>query len=574
MMSRIARIATAPAHEFLRTNHSRCLNPWRRSNRTFARAVASEDADADAVRAAAASASRARPSVGDVIRAACDALTTSGEGIVRTPSGMVMLCLGATPGEVVDARVTKVKANACDGAKTRTVSRSSDGVDAPCAHYDECGGCAWQHVQYDAQVRYKRDAVVDVMERIARASDGETLVGRCEKSASTERYRNKMEFAFGTARESASTSRVIVGLRPRGSNDDVVELTSGCLLQTREADAVLATTREALKRSRGSLRAFDRTTGKGTLRSVTIRSGRDGSGKTSVMVDVATTASGDELLIGPLADLLRDISETPNVVSVVHTSVPAVPELRPGKNRSSNFVKGGRGIKAKSSGGAPETVVQAMYGENKLIDVVDGLQFELSSASFFQTNTAQATKLVQIMRDACGFSGNKTEVVLDLFCGVGTMGLSVASQAKLVMGWEVVPEAVRNAKRNAELNGIKNAKFYRVDLANLNPKLGARGLLTNPKTGAELPMPEIVVVDPARFGMSESLIAIIRAIGAKRIVYVSCNPATQARDALLLTAPTQNSSDARYALVSCQPVDMFPHTAHVESVVVFNRVDA
>jgi len=335
----------------------------------------------------------------------------------------------------------------------------------------------------------------------------------------------------------------------------------------------LAATRDALTRLGGRVDAFDRTTGEGTLRSVTIRSARDSHGTPSVMVDVATTADDEELLFGPLADLLRDISETPRVTSVLHTSVPAVPELRRANNRDSKFVKGGRGVKAKSNG-APKTVVKAMYGENKLVETLDGVKFELSSASFFQTNTAQATKLVQIVRDACGFSGNNTEVVLDLFCGVGTMGLCVSSRAKHVMGWEVVPEAVRDAKRNAELNGIENAKFYRVDLSSLNAKLGAKGLLVNPKTGKELPMPDVVITDPARFGMAESLISILRTIGAKRIVYVSCNPSTQARDMVLLTAPSRGPNDVRYELSSCTPVDMFPHTSHVESVAVFDRVDA
>jgi methyltransferase-like protein 6 len=151
------------------------------------------------------------------------------------------------------------------------------------------------------------------------------------------------------------------------------------------------------------------------------------------------------------------------------------------------------------------------------------------------------------------------------------MGLSVASSARQVMGWEIVPEAVRDAKRNAEMNGIANAKFYRVDLARLNASKGAQGLLTTPK-GKELPMPDVVITDPARPGMDAKLISILRTIGARRIVYVSCNPATQARDAALLTAESQGAHDVQYALTKCTPVDMFPHTAHVESVAVFDRV--
>lgn len=524
-----------------------------------------DDVDADAVGGVAAE------RVGDIVRVTCTDLATSGQGVCRLPSGMVLLCDGATPGEIIDARVVKVKKRVAEGVKRATVVDAPDATPPPCVYYDRCGGCSWQHITYDAQVAHKRRQVVDVLTRIGLEPEAEAKTSACASARATERYRNKMEFAFGRITE-GRTARVVVGLRPRGSNEDVVEIGEhGCLLQSEEADAVLRRTRDALTRLGGSVEAFDRTTGEGTLRSMVIRSARDSHGTPSVMVDLATTAGDDELLFGPLADLLREISEMPHVVSVLHTSVPPEPELRRGNNRNSKFVKGGRGVKAKSNG-SPTAVVKAMYGQNKLVETLDGVKFELSSASFFQTNTAQATQLVQIMRDACGFSGNNTEVVLDLFCGVGMMGLCVASRAKHVMGWEVVPEAVRDAKRNAEINGIENAKFYRVDLSSLNAKLGAKGLLANPKTGKELPMPDIVITDPARFGMAESLISILRTIGAKRIVYVSCNPATQARDMVLLTAQSQGPNDARYALVSCTPVDMFPHTSHVESVAVFDRV--
>jgi len=269
---------------------------------------------------------------------------------------------------------------------------------------------------------------------------------------------------------------------------------------------------------------------------------------------------------GPIAELVRDVSSIDAVSSVVHTSVSNEAELRrTGGGRKSKFVKG-----RKSNANAKKKVT-SLYGENVLVETLDGLQFELSSASFFQTNTKQAETLVRKMREACGFSGNKTEIVLDLFCGAGTLGLSVASEASRVMGWEVVPEAVENAKRNAEINDIANADFFRVDLAKLNASKGAQGLLKT-ADGKNLPMPDIVITDPARPGMDAALIDILRKIGAKRIVYVSCNPSTQARDVLALTSSSTGPGDTAYELKSCTPVDMFPHTPHVESIVVLDRV--
>ena len=507
-------------------------------------------------------------SVGDIVDALeCVDFATSGEGVCRLPNGMVLLCDGATPGEVVEARITKVKKSIAEGSKLATRRRAADSISPPCPHYALCGGCSWQHVSYDAQMLHKRNRVVDVLSRIGKVSDAENVVGDCVGSAETQRYRNKMEFAFG-AREDGGGGAV-VGLRPRGSNDSVIDISKGCILQSEEADAVLKTTRDALEQMGGRLEAFDRTTGEGMLRSMTIRTATNAEGGKSLMVDLATTADDADLADGPLSSLIDAIAKTPGVTNIVHTAVPKEAELRRGgKGRRSAFVKGG----AKTKPSDKVRNVKAIVGDNKIVETLDGLQFELSSASFFQTNTNQASRLVQLVREACGFSGDKSEIVLDLFCGTGAMGLSVASSARQVMGWEIVPEAVRDAKRNAEMNGIDNAKFYRVDLARLNASKGAQGLLTTPK-GKELPMPDVVITDPARPGMDAKLISILRTIGARRIVYVSCNPSTQARDTALLTSESQGTHDVRYVLTKCTPVDMFPHTAHVESIAVFDRVD-
>lgn len=530
----------------------RARRPLARDRLVHHRAFASRASDDDVVR------------VGDVVRVECLDVASTGEGVCRLSNGVVFLCVGATPGEVVEATVTKVMKSLARGAKTRTIEPSVHAVEARCPHYATCGGCAWQHLSYDEQVRHKRELVVDAMTRIGKYSASSDVVGTCVGAVETYEYRNKMEFAFA-----ASTSErggVDVGLRPRGSNESVVDLSAGCALQSDEANAALMAVRETLRRLGGRVEAFDRTSGAGTLRSVTIRSATASDGVRSVMVDFATTAKDGELTEGPIAELVRDVSSVDAVSSVVHTSVSNEAELRrAGGGRKSKFVKG-----RKSNANAKKKVT-ALYGENALVETLDDLQFELSSASFFQTNTKQAETLVRKMREACGFSGNKTEIVLDLFCGAGTLGLSVAYDASRVMGWEVVPEAVEDAKRNARINDIANADFFRVDLAKLNASKGAQGLLKT-ADGKDLPMPDIVITDPARPGMDAALIDILRKIGAKRIVYVSCNPSTQARDVLALTSSSTGPGDTAYELKSCTPVDMFPHTPHVESIVVLDRV--
>ncbi len=515
-----------------------------------------------AYRASSDDAVPAPPRVGDVVRVECASVTTTGEGVCRMPDGRVFLCRGATPGERVEATVTSVTKNLARGTTTRTIERSPRAVEPRCPHHGTCGGCAWQRLAYDAQATLKRDIVADAMRRVGKVRDANALVDKCEGAVETYGYRNRMEFAFATSTRDGAG--VDVGLRPRGSNAEVVDLSAGCAIQSDEANAALMAVRETLRRLGGEVEAFDRTSGKGTLRSVTIRTATASDGKRSVMVNLHTTAKDGELTEGPVAELVRDVSKVDAVSSVVHTSVPNEAELRrAGGGRTSKFVKG-----RKANANAKKKVV-ALYGDDVLVESLDGLQFELSSASFFQTNTKQAETLVRRVRDACGFSGNKTEIVLDLFCGAGTLGLSVASEASRVMGWEVVPEAVEDAKRNAEINGIVNADFYRVNLAKLNASKGAQGLLKT-ADGRTLPMPDIVITDPARPGMDAALIDILRKIGAKRIVYVSCNPSTQARDLLALTSSSTGPGDTAYELKSCTPVDMFPHTPHVESIAVLD----
>ena len=583
----------------------------------------------------------APPSAGDVVEVECTGLAFGGRGVCKLPdSGFVIFCERAVPGERLLARVTAVKRGGrfAEAVKLSLARPSPDRIDAPCPHFDRCGGCTWQDLAYPAQLRLKRDQVLDVVTRIAKipAPAAAAIVGDPLPSPSLFRYRNKMEFAFVAGSNPDAPARV--GLRPSGDHDSLVEVVGegdgvGCLLQHPTADEVLRRVARFLRRGSSAARAlpaFDRRTGAGVLRSLTIRvaevpgsnPGGESGESTEVwaMVDVAAAPEGRdatgrsrrEETADAIAELAEDIARVPGVRSVVHTRVPSEPELRLAEGRAQGWVKGGRGGArgggrgAASDGGGGLGGVGSLGGLDATTDADDrarlgdvsvlhgpatipmtlrGLTFRLSAPSFFQTNAAQADRLAAAVEDACGFSGDGTEIVLDLFCGVGTLGLCVAHRCAHVYGWEIVPEAVEDARRNADANGVRNATFVACDLAKLASKKaksksatatvgeGLRGV-----DGERVPPPDVVIADPARAGMDASLVATLRSIGAPRVVYVSCNPATQARDFRRLAGEEDEeeggaSYKARYEVMSCAPVDMFPHTPHVETVAVLRRVD-
>jgi hypothetical protein len=423
------------------------------------------------------------------------------------------MCERAVPGELLVARITALKKGGrfAEAIKAAVLVPSPHATPAPCPHFQRCGGCTWQEVSYAAQLAYKRGQVLDVLRRIAKVPDADTevLVRDIVPSLTTERYRNKMEFAFSAG---AAGLPATVGLRPSGSHSVVVPvLPEGCMLQHPTADAILARCHQHLREISGAaaaLPAFDRRTGSGVLRSITIRTapttrsdGPGGSGGSSnsdddgghvlAMVDLAAAvdwsgSSGSGGTRGKvktpgsvrantkaaLAALAADLATVPGVHSVVHTMVASEPELRLAEGRQQGWVKGGRGSggggarggrgrgghgsKSRNSssggnggrgsstedgndpsgggGGDGGRGTTVLNGSPTLPITLRGVRFALSAPSFFQTNTSQAERLVEAVEVACGFKGDRSEVVLDLFCGVGTLGLCVASKVGLARG--------------------------------------------------------------------------------------------------------------------------------------------
>ena len=696
-MHAMASANAAPAHVVARASRADhgagAFTRPSSSVRPFVRWLRAPSTAAAASPRAASSSSSAPPlAVGDEVEVACTALAFGGRGVCRLESGFVLLCDRATPGETVVARVTSVKKGGrfAEAAKVRTSVPSPHAVESPCPHFEKCGGCTWQDVSYAAQLDMKREQVLDVLRRTAKvsprdvaslhatatrpktsapknesesvsyeddlssrapldASNLDALVPPTLPAPSTARYRNKMEFAFAPSlkkNEKENVAAPRLGLRPPGDHSAVVEVTSfdaaepGCLLQHPLANAVVASVQAHLKTHEGAaaaLPAFDRKTGVGVLRSVTVRvSSRvlvsetaleehgtaanvfvheeAGSVPAIAAVNVAACVSSDpEGATAALLALAESIARVPGVRSVTHTAVAAEPELRLAEGRSQGWVRGGRGerggkkgnknaSRAKRSAGFAAGGIAAddeessecgdvtvLHGASTLRMKLRGLTFDLSPRSFFQTNSAQAERLVDAVEAACGFEERENEkVVLDLFCGVGALGLSVAHRAKSVVGWEVVPEAVRDATANAAKNGIENAVFRVGDLTKLERLASAEGggSTKRKKKGNDVEAlfdggaaPDVVICDPARAGMSGELVRALRKIGPERIVYVSCNPATQARDLARFFDDGGGGDDdtsvagRRYRLRSIEPVDMFPNTPHVETVAVLLRAD-
>ncbi len=696
-MHAMASAHAAPAHVVARASRADhgagAFTRPSSSVRPFVRWLRAPSTAAAASPRAASSSSSAPPlAVGDEVEVACTALAFGGRGVCRLESGFVLLCDRATPGETVVARVTGVKKGGrfAEAAKVRTSVPPPHAVESPCPHFEKCGGCTWQDVSYAAQLDMKREQVLDVLRRTAKvsprdvaslhatatrpspsapknesesvsssdlssrapldASNLDALVPPTLPAPSTARYRNKMEFAFAPSlkkNEKENVAAPRLGLRPPGDHSAVVEVTSadaaepGCLLQHPLANAVVASVQAHLKTlspgAAAALPAFDRKTGVGVLRSVTVRVSSRGSVSETALeedgtaanvfihksagsvpaiaaVNVAACVSSDpEGATAALLALAESIARVPGVRSVTHTAVAAEPELRLAEGRSQGWVRGGRGerggkkntknaSRAKRSAGFAAGGIAAddeessecgdvtvLHGASTLRMKLRGLTFDLSPRSFFQTNSAQAERLVDAVEAACGFEERENEkVVLDLFCGVGALGLSVAHRAKRVVGWEVVLEAVRDATANAAKNGIENAVFRVGDLTKLERLAAAEGGGTakRKKKGNDVEAlfdggaaPDVVICDPARAGMSGELVRALRKIGPERIVYVSCNPATQARDlARFFDDGGGGDDDAsvsgrRYRLRSIEPVDMFPNTPHVETVAVLLRAD-
>jgi len=446
---------------------------------------------------------------GQELELTVESLAYGGNGVARL-DGFVVFVRRGLPGDTVKARVTKVQRRHAEALATDVVTPGPLRVDAPCAHYPACGGCRFQDLAYDAQVATKHQWVADSLQRLAGLQDAplEEIV----PAASQFHYRNKMEYSF-TQLEDGPT----IGLHKAGRWDEVLEIDK-CWLTSETGNAIRTTMRDWAREEK--LSAYDQATHEGYLRHVLVREGRN-TGQALVQL---VTNRGERFDRERLIEVLTAIPEVRSIHWSVNSGVAEVTNLP----------------------------AELLWGDDAIEEEIGGLRFRVRPNAFLQTNTEMAAKLYEIAREFAALRGGET--VYDLYSGIGTIGLSMAGDAMTVWGIEVSEESVACAIENQELNGIGNAAFFAGNVGEVLNDLRQRA-----------GDPDVVVVDPPRAGLAGKALKRLGEIAAPRIVYVSCNPTTLAGDAKRL------ADDYGYRLVRARPVDMFPHTPHVECVALLEH---
>lgn len=442
-----------------------------------------------------------------------------GKALARQ-DGKVIFIEGAVPGDIVDVRLTKNKKDWAEGKAINFHELSKDRVTPFCEHFGTCGGCKWQMLPYEKQAHYKQFEVEQQLRRIGKIDLPELYpIAGC---STTTHYRNKLEFTFSNKRyllpDEITDNAVIpqqnaLGFHAPGIFDKVIDINT-CYLMAEPTNAIRNTVR-AFALEQGYT-FYDIRQHTGWLRNLILRVCTTGEVMVNLILNYEDKKEREKLL-----DHL--LKEVPAITTLLYTINPkfndTIYDLQP----------------------------QVYTGKGYAIEKLEDFQFKIGPKSFFQTNTRQGEKLYQITRDFAELTGNET--VYDLYCGTGSIGIFLSGLAKKIIGVEVVKEAVEDAKENAALNGIDHAEFFAGDVIDIcdDAFFERHG------------RPDVIITDPPRAGMHEKLVNKILDMEAPLVVYVSCNPATQARDLLML--------DDKYTVTKVQPVDMFPHTHHIENVV-------
>ncbi len=453
-------------------------------------------------------------------------VAAEGKSLVRVDD-MVVFVPFVVPGDVVDLQIKRKKKKHAEAVAVKFHSYSPDRVEPFCKHFGVCGGCKWQILPYDKQIAYKQQQVVDNLTRLGKVELPE--VSPILGSAKTQCYRNKLEFTFSNKRwltEQEIKENVQydvmdgLGFHISGAFDKVLDITE-CHLQDDINNALRNGIRQYAHEH--GLSFYDIRQQVGLLRNIIVRTSSTGE----LMVILACQVHEEEER-QQMMDLLAYIDETfPQITSLLYV------------------------INNKKNDTIGDLDIETFSGKDHMFEEMEGLRFKIGPKSFYQTNSEQAYELYKVARNFAGLTGQ--ELVYDLYTGTGTIANFVARQCREVIGIEYVPEAIEDAKVNAELNKLDNTKFYAGDM---------KDMLTT-EFIAEHGRPDVIITDPPRAGMHQDVIDVLRFAAPTRIVYVSCNPATQARDLQLL--------DDMYRVAKVQPVDMFPHTHHVENVVLLEK---
>ena len=453
-------------------------------------------------------------------------VAAEGKAVARV-NDLVVFVPYVVPGDVVDLQIRRKKHSYAEADAVKIHTRSDKRAEPFCQHYGICGGCKWECMKYEEQLSYKQQQVVDNLTRIGKVELPEVspIIG----AGKTTFYRNKLEFGFSNkrwltheevAKDVTYENMDALGFHIPGSFDKILDIEKCWLM-----DDLHNRIRNAIRQYayEHHLSFFDIKAQKGLLRNLMFRSSN--SGEWMVLMQFKMETPEDHDNARALMQYLGE--EFPQITSLLYVDNP------------------------KCNDTIGDLDIQVFKGTDSIYGLMENLKFKIGPKSFYQTNNEQAYKLYKVARDFAGLTGK--ELVYDLYTGTGTIANFVASKASKVVGIEYVPEAIEDAKVNSEINGISNTLFYAGDM---------KDVLTDDFV-REHGRPDVIITDPPRAGMHKDVVQVILNTAPTRIVYVSCNPATQARDLQLL--------DAAYKVVRVQPVDMFPHTQHVENVVLLEK---
>ena len=447
-----------------------------------------------------------------------------GKSVGKAPDGRVIFLTNAVPGDVVDVMTTKKRKAYFEGVATNFHTLSDRRTEPVCQHFGTCGGCKWQHMGYEHQLYFKQKEVENNLKRIGNLElpDTTPILGSKEQYF----YRNKMEFSFSDSRwltqkeinsDEEIDDRNALGFHIPGMWDKILDIKK-CHLQQDPSNAIRLETKSFANKN--GLTFFNPRKQEGLLRTLMIRT--SSTGEIMVLIQFFEEDTKNREL------LLNHLKETfPEITALLYV------------------------INSKGNDTIYDQDVICFAGRDHIFEEMEGLQFKINAKSFYQTNSAQAYELYKVTRDFAGLTGD--ELVYDLYTGTGTIAQFVSKKAKKVIGVESVPEAIEDAKANALHNNISNVDFYVGDMKNVfnDDFIAAHG------------QPDVIITDPPRDGMHKQVVEQLLQVAPPKIVYVSCNSATQARDLALMKE--------QYKVTKVQPVDMFPQTHHVENVVLLEK---
>jgi 23S rRNA (uracil1939-C5)-methyltransferase len=446
-----------------------------------------------------------------------------GVSVAKAPEGQVIFIPNVVPGDVIDVQTLKKRKSYYEGKAIKFHEYSKDRIVPVCQHFGACGGCKWQNMNYEKQLFYKNQEVFNNLKRIGKIAlpEFEPILGSKQQFF----YRNKMEFGFSDTRwltdeeikSGASFEKNALGFHIPRMWDKILDIEK-CHLQEDPSNAIRNRIKEFA--TTHNLTFFNARNHHGLLRTLMIR-----------------TASTGEIMV-LLQFFEDDKAQRELLLDFIGTEFPQITSLL--------YV-----INSKANDTLYDQDIKLYKGRDYILEEMEGLQFSINAKSFYQTNSAQAYELYKITREFAGLTGN--ELVYDLYTGTGTIAQFVSKQAKKVIGVEAVPEAIHDAKENAKRNAITNCEFFVGDMKNV----------FNDAFIAQHGQPDVIITDPPRDGMHAAVVAQIIKIAPGKVVYVSCNSATQARDLALL--------DEHYKVTRVRPVDMFPQTHHVENVVLLEK---